>query len=95
MAFNNLVMLPTAEHLQITTSQLEQAFAWLCKQRSHYPDNADIWWFRAHLDEQKAALLATLNSGDYVFLPQLKCCKKDGQVLHLWSSQDALVLKPG
>ena len=62
--------------LQVSAHQLEAAFDWLCKQRQHYPDNADIWWFRAHWHQRKAELLPTINSGDYVLLPLEKYCKK-------------------
>lgn len=79
--------------LSISEAQLDAAYKWLCQQRKHYPPNADIWDFRFHWEENKFKLLAEVNSGNYLFSP-LKCiCKKNGQLLHIWSSQDALILK--
>jgi hypothetical protein len=38
-------------------------------------------------------LLQSLNKQDYTFQPLSVVTKADGETLHLWSSQDALVLK--
>jgi RNA-directed DNA polymerase len=37
--------------------------------------------------------LQTLNQQNYTFLPLSVITKADGESIHLWSSQDALVLK--
>jgi hypothetical protein len=59
----------------------------------NHPDNADIWWLRSHWKQIKAPLLKMINEGNYVFSPMQHMCKENGQFLHIWSSQDALVLK--
>ena len=80
-------------HSAITHSELETAYQWLCQQRKHYPDNADIWSFRFNWAEHKHALLKTINQGNYQFAPLKRLQKANGQIIHLWCSQDALVMK--
>lgn len=82
-----------ANTLKISLSQLEGDFHWLCKQRMHYPANSDIWSFRFSWQDNKETLLKNLNSGDYKFSPMSKITKENEKVIHLWSSQDALVMK--
>jgi RNA-directed DNA polymerase len=75
------------------STSLDTAYSWLCKQRAHFPANADIWHLRFHWHTIRAQLLQTLNKQDYTFMPLSVVTKADGESLHLWSSQDALVLK--
>ncbi len=77
----------------ISLTQLNIAYHWLCHNRLHFPADADIWWLRAHWHGIKQDLLQSINTGQYVFSPLQKITKANGQVIHLWSSQDALVLK--
>ena len=79
--------------LSITEQQINTAYKWLCQQRKHFPPNSDIWDFRFHWEENKLKLLHKINSGNYLFSPLKRICKINGRFLHLWSSQDALVLK--
>jgi RNA-directed DNA polymerase len=72
---------------------LDTAYSWLRKQRANFPANADIWHLRFHWHTIRGELLQTLNSQDYIFLPLSVVTKADGESIHLWSSQDALVLK--
>jgi RNA-directed DNA polymerase len=65
----------------------------LCEQRANFPANADIWHLRFHWHALRRELLQTLNRQDYTFLPISLVTNADGETLHLWSSQDALVLK--
>jgi len=74
--------------------QLDNAYHWLCQQRKHFPANADIWHFRFHYPATKLYLLRRINAGTYRFSHQQKIIKANGQVIHLWGSQDALVMKP-
>lgn len=76
-----------------TPDNLELAFQWLCKQRKHFPPNADIWYLRFHWKEQKQALLAQLNSDEFYFQPLQRITKANGEAIHLWTSIDSLVLK--
>ena len=80
-------------HITITHSELDAAYQWLCQQRKHYPDNADIWSFRFGWYQHKHQLLKTINQGDYLFSPLKRLCKANGKTIHLWCSQDALVMK--
>jgi RNA-directed DNA polymerase len=57
------------------------------------PANADIWHLHFHWNPIRGELLQTLNKQDYTFMPLSVVTKADGETLHLWSSQDALVLK--
>jgi RNA-directed DNA polymerase len=72
---------------------LDTAYSWLCKQRANFPANADIWHLRFHWHRVRLELLESLNKQDYTFLPLSVVTKGDGESIHLWSSQDALVLK--
>jgi RNA-directed DNA polymerase len=76
-----------------TETTLDTAYLWLCKQRRNFPVNADIWHLRFHWHTIRGELLQTLHKQDYTFLPLSVVTKADGETLHLWSSQDALVLK--
>jgi len=76
-----------------TPATLDTAYLWLCKQRSNFPANADIWHLRFHWHRVRHALLQSLKKQDYTFMPLSVVTKADGETLHLWSSQDALVLK--
>ncbi|PPD28990.1 MAG: hypothetical protein CTY19_18070, partial [Methylomonas sp.] len=79
--------------LAITPAHLQQAFLAVCRQRRHFPADADIWHLRRHWPARKSGLLAEIQSGDYRFSPQHRLCKTDGQVVHLWSAEDAVVIK--
>jgi hypothetical protein len=81
-----------AKHVFIETT-LDTAYLWLCKQRRNFPVNADIWHLRFHWHTIRGELLQTLHKQDYTLLPLSVVTKADGETLHLWSSQDALVLK--
>ena len=81
-----------AKHV-FTETTLDTAYLWLCKQRANFPANADIWHLRFHWHTIRGELLQTLHKQDYTFLPLSVVTKADGETLHLWSSQDALVLK--
>jgi RNA-directed DNA polymerase len=76
-----------------TKTTLDTAYSWLCKQRRNFPANADIWHLRFHWNTIRGELLQTLNKQDYTFMPLSLVTKADGESIHLWSSQDALVLK--
>jgi RNA-directed DNA polymerase len=81
-----------AKHV-FTEATLDTAYLWLCNQRRNFPANADIWHLRFHWHTIRDELLQTLNKQDYTFMPLSVITKADGETLHLWSSQDALVLK--
>jgi RNA-directed DNA polymerase len=76
-----------------TEVTLDTAYSWLCKQRHNFPANADIWHLRFHWHTIRGELLQSLNKQDYTFLPLSVVTKADGESIHLWASQDALVLK--
>jgi len=88
-----MVQLTSIKPLSISEQQLELAYQWLCKQRLHFPANADIWSFRFDWHNIKFKLLSQVRSGHYVFSPLASIVKSNGQRIHCWSSQDALVLK--
>ena len=72
---------------------LDTAYAWLCKQREHWPADADVWSLRFHWSCEKPRVQAELREGRYRFEPLSRVTGKDGEVMHLWSARDALVLK--
>ncbi len=89
-AVNNLCF---TESMRFTILQMDEAYHWLCLQRKHFPPDADIWSFRYRYSVIKSDLLWEINSGGYRFSPQQKIIKSSGQVIHLWGSQDVLVMK--
>jgi RNA-directed DNA polymerase len=79
--------------MQFTDTQLDAAFTWLCHRRRHFPANADVWHLRFHWAREKVHLLKRLQNRCYQFSPLQKVQKANGEVIHLWSAHDALVLK--
>ncbi len=77
----------------LVNSCWDEEYAWLCKQRRHYPPNADIWHLRFNWPMEQQRLSQLLLSQEFCFEPLQRIEKADGQVIHLWSARDALVLK--
>ncbi len=77
----------------IQPHHIDEAYQWLCKQRRHHPDNADIWHLRLNWSSERTQILQSICDGDYNFSPLQAITKADGTVIHLWHSPDALVLK--
>ncbi len=71
---------------------LEEAFAWLCKRRAAYSPHNDVWELRKNWDCEKPRVQADLLAGEYCFEP-LRELRINGEIIELWSSGDALVLK--
>jgi len=72
---------------------IDEAYRWLCKRRRHFPANADIWSFRFAWPAEKATLRSELLTARYRFAPLRRVVNQDGEVIHIWSARDALVLK--
>ena len=87
-------MNPFAETTTVSFSrdQLSAAYQWLCQQRRHHLPNADIWSFRFSWNRNNEALLKQINNGNYQFSPMKKVTTANGKTIHLWCSQDALVM---
>ena len=77
----------------IESHHLDTAYQWLCQQRRHYPDNADIWHLRFHWQAERERILGELRQRRYRVSPLQPIRKADGTVIHLWSAADALVAK--
>lgn len=75
------------------TKLLNESFSWLCKQRKHFPDNSDVWDVRFHWNKIKPQLIDELISNTFNFQPLQKVTKLSGEVIHLWTSIDSVVLK--
>jgi len=71
---------------------LQQAFAWLCRQRKDYPEGNDVWDLRRRWNQIQLQLRADLLSGAYRLRTPERIRREDS-VIELWSSLDALVLK--
>jgi RNA-directed DNA polymerase len=72
---------------------IDAAFHWLCHQRRDWPADADIWDLRFRWLTERRAVQQALHRGEYRFEPLSRMTKADGEVLHVWSARDALVLK--
>jgi RNA-directed DNA polymerase len=71
---------------------LDQAYAWLCKQRSDASHNNDVWRLRSEWIALKEDLKKSLLNGSF----RLGCTRRyeiEGKPLEVWSAVDALVLK--
>ena len=64
----------------------------MCKRRKGYSHNSDIWALRRGWPEIKPNLQQILLAGEYEF-DALREIRTGTEVIDLWSSQDALVLK--
>ena len=72
---------------------IDTAYAWLCERRKAWNANADVWALRFCWPAEKARLREALLAGRYCFEPMQRVTKADGEVIHIWSARDALVLK--
>ena len=72
---------------------IDQAYQWLCQQRRHWHANADVWELRSRWQHIKPTIQAELLNGTFRFAPMARVTKADGEVIHIWSARDALVLK--
>jgi RNA-directed DNA polymerase len=72
---------------------IDTAYAWLCRQRAHWGDHADVWALRFDWAREKPRLQRELLEGRYRFEPLSRVTKLDGETVHIWSARDALVLK--
>ncbi|MCP4878246.1 MAG: hypothetical protein GY896_22565 [Gammaproteobacteria bacterium] len=79
--------------MNFTFSQLDDAYQWRRLQRKHFPPDADIWHFRHCYSAARAELLEKINAGVYRLSAQQKIIKTNGETIHLWGSQDVLVMK--
>lgn len=77
----------------INPHHIDDAYEWLCRQRRHHPENADIWHLRFYWAKERNRIIQALRTGDYYFAPLQVINKADGTTIHLWQSPDALVLK--
>jgi hypothetical protein len=58
-----------------------------------FPVNSDVWDMRFHGQAVKAKLIAELSPDTFNFKPPQKVIKSTGEVIHVWTSIDSLVLK--
>ncbi|WP_135505237.1 reverse transcriptase/maturase family protein [Roseovarius aestuariivivens] len=72
---------------------LDEAYAWLCHRRRDYPANADIWSFRRNWDAERKRLKDDLSINSFRFEALDRVSLKDGSMVDVWTSRDALVLK--
>ena len=72
---------------------LGEAYAWLCHRRRDYPANADIWSFRRNWDTEHKRLKGDLLTNSFRFDALERVGLKDGSMVDVWTSRDALVLK--
>jgi RNA-directed DNA polymerase len=77
----------------VSEDLIDESFRWLCKQRKHFPDNSDVWDVRFHWNKIEPQLIDELISNKFNFQPLQKVTKASGEVIHLWTSIDSVVLK--
>ena len=81
--------------MQALTSEavLDDAYAWLCRQRKRWPASADIWTYRRQWATEKARLQRELHAGTYQLGLLRRTTLANGEEVDLWSARDALVMK--
>ena len=72
---------------------IDVAYEWLCRQRRHWSADTDVWDLRFHWPSVKQDIQRSLLRGNYRFDPMSRVTKTNAEVVHVWSSRDALVLK--
>jgi len=77
----------------ISEKILNEACVWLCRQRRHWPNAANVWDLRRHWLEEKPRLQQALRAGTYQLGLQSRVTLADGTDKDLWQARDALVLK--
>ncbi len=73
-------------------SVIDSAYDWLCKRRSDYSHNDEVWDIRFRWSEFKPHLQKTLLAGEYTISSQIVINTPDRRT-ELWSAKDALVIK--
>ena len=82
-----------------TEARLDEAFAWLCQRRQHYPDHADVWDLRRNWPRERARIRADLLANRYVcqLLDRVTLHGRDAgetsQEIDLCPARDAVVFK--
>ncbi len=71
---------------------LDLAYCWLCKRRATTSHNNEVWFLRSRWAEVKPRLQRDLLLARYRLSPTRRI-HIEGEVLEIWSAEDALVLK--
>ncbi len=69
------------------------AYSWLCQQCRQWPANSDVWDLRLRWTAVKQTLQRDLLESRFYFEPMSRITKCNGEIIQVWSSRDALVLK--
>ncbi|HIF9114915.1 TPA: reverse transcriptase domain-containing protein [Photobacterium damselae] len=95
--------MPNILNVFISDATIDSAYAWVCKNRNHYPPNADIWDLQFHWEKEREKIKQQLLSGKYQFKPlqiitrqdktRQDKTRQDKTTIALWDAKDALVIK--
>jgi len=85
--------LPSALPPVFTKSKLDLAYSAVSRSRRSHPARSDIWNLRRSWARERVDLLAALVAGTYRFSPLLRVETAAGEMVDMWSSRDAVVLK--
>lgn len=86
-------MIPSLLEQLLTEANIESAWDWLCRQRRHFPADADVWDLRFHKVERLAQLVQAIRQGRFTFTPAYRIEQCDGESRVVWSATGALVQK--
>jgi RNA-directed DNA polymerase len=73
--------------------RFKNAYKWLLLKRSHHPSSSDVWDFRRNWKEIKESVIKDFAKGSYILSVQKKIRLSEGEIIALWISCDALVIK--
>jgi RNA-directed DNA polymerase len=65
----------------------------LYKNRSAHPPASNIWNFRRSRDERSDMIIKDFLNGTCLFYVQKKITLSCGEIIAMWSSEDALIIK--
>ena len=73
-------------------SEVRRAFVRVCRNRQHFPPDADIWHLRFYRHTQLPQILSRVNQGRWVLSPMTLVRRADGTRCAVWSAADAVVI---
>lgn len=71
---------------------IHQSYTWICQKRTHHSPNSDIWHLRNNWADIRKQIIHQLSTQTYQLSPVIYYHIK-GELIGVWSSKDAIVLK--
>jgi len=79
-------------HALTSDDILTSANTWFCHQCRDCPTSSEVWLFRSNWKTEREQIVTDLMGCTYRFSLLTRTRNKDGEIVHLWSARDALVV---